>query len=132
MLAYGKEYGGTWKHPFIDAATAADLDRLAVDRFLIGTPDRIMRDLEPFVRQYGMTHVIFRLFTPGMPHATSCVSSSSWRGRFCPRSASSALSKRRPAAAFDALGVPRPVPRLRPGQDDVELADEALGTAGRS
>ena len=68
MLAYGKEYGGTWKHPFIDAATAADLDRLAVDRFLIGTPDRIVRDLEPFVRQYGMTHVIFRLFTPGMPH----------------------------------------------------------------
>jgi alkanesulfonate monooxygenase SsuD/methylene tetrahydromethanopterin reductase-like flavin-dependent oxidoreductase (luciferase family) len=68
MLAYGKEYGGTWKHPFIDAATAADLDRLAVDRFLIGTPDRIVRGLEPYVRDYGMTHVIFRLFTPGMPH----------------------------------------------------------------
>jgi alkanesulfonate monooxygenase SsuD/methylene tetrahydromethanopterin reductase-like flavin-dependent oxidoreductase (luciferase family) len=70
MLAYGKEYGGTWKHPFIDAATAADLDRLAVDRFLIGRPDRIVRGLEPYVRQYGMTHVIFRLFTPGMPHPT--------------------------------------------------------------
>jgi alkanesulfonate monooxygenase SsuD/methylene tetrahydromethanopterin reductase-like flavin-dependent oxidoreductase (luciferase family) len=70
MLAYGKEYGGTWKHPFIDAATAADLDRLAVDRFLIGTPDQIVRGLEPYVRQYGMTHVIFRLFTPGMPHPT--------------------------------------------------------------
>jgi alkanesulfonate monooxygenase SsuD/methylene tetrahydromethanopterin reductase-like flavin-dependent oxidoreductase (luciferase family) len=68
MLAYGKEYGGTWKHPFIDAATAGDLDRLAMDRFLIGTPDRVVRDLEPFVRRYGMTHVIFRLFTPGMPH----------------------------------------------------------------
>jgi alkanesulfonate monooxygenase SsuD/methylene tetrahydromethanopterin reductase-like flavin-dependent oxidoreductase (luciferase family) len=68
MLAYGKEYGGAWKHPFIDAATAADLDRLAANRFLIGTPDRIVRDLEPFVQQYGMTHVIFRLFTPGMPH----------------------------------------------------------------
>lgn len=68
MLAYGKEYGGTWKHPFIDAATAADLDRLAVDRFLVGTPDRIVRGLEPYVREYGMTHVIFRLFTPGMPH----------------------------------------------------------------
>ena len=64
MLAYGKEYGGTWKHPFIDTATAADLDRLAADRFLIGTPDRVVRDLEPFVRGYGMTHVIFRLFTP--------------------------------------------------------------------
>jgi probable F420-dependent oxidoreductase len=68
MLAYGKEYGGTWKHPFIDAATAADLDRLATDRFLLGTPDRIVRGLEPYVARYGMTHVIFRLFTPGMPH----------------------------------------------------------------
>jgi alkanesulfonate monooxygenase SsuD/methylene tetrahydromethanopterin reductase-like flavin-dependent oxidoreductase (luciferase family) len=68
MLAYGKEYGGAWKHPFIDAATAANLDQLAVDRFLIGTPDRIVRGLEPYVRRYGMTHVIFRLFTPGMPH----------------------------------------------------------------
>jgi alkanesulfonate monooxygenase SsuD/methylene tetrahydromethanopterin reductase-like flavin-dependent oxidoreductase (luciferase family) len=35
---------------------------------LIGPPDRIVRDLEPYVRDYGMTHVIFRLFTPGMPH----------------------------------------------------------------
>ncbi len=69
MLAYGKEYGGTWKHPFIDAAIAADLDRLMVDRFLIGTPDRIVRDLEPYVTRYGMTHLICRLFTPGMPHA---------------------------------------------------------------
>ena len=68
MLAYGKEYGGTWKHPFIDAATAADLDHLMVDRFLIGTPDRIVRGLEPYVREYGMTHLICRLFTPGMPH----------------------------------------------------------------
>jgi probable F420-dependent oxidoreductase len=69
MLAYGKEYGGTWKHPFIDAETAADLDRLMVDRFLIGTPEQIVRGLEPYVAQYGMTHLICRLFTPGMPHA---------------------------------------------------------------
>jgi alkanesulfonate monooxygenase SsuD/methylene tetrahydromethanopterin reductase-like flavin-dependent oxidoreductase (luciferase family) len=69
MLAYGKEYGGTWKHPFIDAETAADLDRLMVDRFLIGTPEQIVRGLQPYVAQYGMTHLICRLFTPGMPHA---------------------------------------------------------------
>jgi probable F420-dependent oxidoreductase len=68
MLAYGKEYGGAWKHPFIDADTAADLDRLAVDRFLVGTPEQVVRALEPYVTRYGTTHVIFRLFTPGMPH----------------------------------------------------------------
>ena len=69
MRAYGKEYGAAWKHPFIDAATAADLDRLRVDRFLIGTPDRVVRDLEPYVTRYGTTHLVCRLFTPGMPHA---------------------------------------------------------------
>ncbi len=69
MLAYGKEYGGAWRHPFIDAATAADFDRLRVDRFLVGTPDRIVGDLERYVREYGVTHLICRLFTPGMPHA---------------------------------------------------------------
>jgi probable F420-dependent oxidoreductase len=68
MRAYGKEYGGTWKHPFIDAETAADLDRLAADRFLLGTPERIVRGLRPYVDRYGASHVIFRLFTPGMPH----------------------------------------------------------------
>jgi len=69
MRAYAQEYGGTWRHPFIDAATAADLDRLKVDRFLVGTPDRIVQGLEPYVARYGMTHLICRLFTPGMPHA---------------------------------------------------------------
>jgi alkanesulfonate monooxygenase SsuD/methylene tetrahydromethanopterin reductase-like flavin-dependent oxidoreductase (luciferase family) len=68
MLAYGKEYGGTWQHPFIDAATASDLDRLAANRFLIGTPDRVIRDVQPFIREYGMTHLICRLYTPRMPH----------------------------------------------------------------
>jgi probable F420-dependent oxidoreductase len=70
MLAYGREYGAAWKHPFIDAATASDLERLRVDRFLIGTPDRVIRDVEPYVARYGMTHLILRMFTPGMPHAT--------------------------------------------------------------
>lgn len=68
-LAYGKEYGGTWKHPFIDAATAADFDRLAADRFLVGTPDAVVAGVERLVREYGMTHLICRMFTPGMPHA---------------------------------------------------------------
>jgi probable F420-dependent oxidoreductase len=67
-LAYGKEYGGTWKHPFIDAATAADFARLAADRFLVGTPEDVVRGVERLVREFGMTHLICRLFTPAMPH----------------------------------------------------------------
>jgi probable F420-dependent oxidoreductase len=69
MVAYRKEYAGGWKHPFIDAAIATDLDRVKRDRFLIGSPDQVIRDLRPFVAEYGATHLICRLFFPGMPHA---------------------------------------------------------------
>ena len=68
MEAYRKEYAGGWKHPFIEASMATDLDALMKNRFLIGGPDQIVRALRPFVEDYGMTHLICRLFFPGMPH----------------------------------------------------------------
>jgi probable F420-dependent oxidoreductase len=68
MVSYRKEYAGGWKHPFIDAAIATDLDTVKKDRFLIGGPDQVIKELRPFVEQYGMTHLICRLFFPGMPH----------------------------------------------------------------
>jgi len=68
MFSYRKEYAGGWKHPFIDASIATDLDALMKDRFLIGGPDQVIRAFRPFVEQYGMTHLICRLFFPGMPH----------------------------------------------------------------
>ena len=55
--------------PFIDASIATDLDTVKKDRFLIGGPDQVVRDLRPFVERYGATHLICRLFFPGMPHA---------------------------------------------------------------
>jgi probable F420-dependent oxidoreductase len=68
MVSYRKEYAGGWKHPFIDASIATDLDTVTKDRFLIGSPDHVVRALTPFVEQYGVTHLICRLFFPGMPH----------------------------------------------------------------
>jgi probable F420-dependent oxidoreductase len=68
MVSYRKEYAGGWKHPFIDASIATDLDGLMRNRFLIGGPDQVIRALKPFVEEYGMTHLICRLFFPGMPH----------------------------------------------------------------
>jgi probable F420-dependent oxidoreductase len=68
MVSYRKEYAGGWKHPFIDTAIATDLDTVKKDRFLIGGPDQVIKELRPFVEQYGMTHLICRLFFPGMPH----------------------------------------------------------------
>ena len=63
-----------------------DLDALTVDRFLIGGPDRSCETSSRSCAEYGMTHVIFRLFFPACRTGTSCARSSSWRGRSCPRS----------------------------------------------
>ncbi len=68
MVSYRKEYAGGWKHPFIDASIATDLDTVMKDRFLIGGPDQVIAALRPFVEQYGVTHLICRLFFPGLPH----------------------------------------------------------------
>ena len=68
MVSYRKEYAGGWRHPFIDASIATDLDGLMKQRFLIGGPDQVRKALEPFAKEYGLTHLICRLFFPGMPH----------------------------------------------------------------
>ncbi len=68
MISYRQEYAGGWRHPFIDASIATDLDRLMKDRFLIGAPDQVTAEIKRFVEVYGMTHLICRLFFPGMPH----------------------------------------------------------------
>jgi probable F420-dependent oxidoreductase len=68
MISYRKEYAGGWRHPFIDASIATDLEALMKNRFLIGGPDQVIRALKPFVSEYGMTHLICRVFFPGMPH----------------------------------------------------------------
>ena len=69
MVAYRREYAGGWRHPFIDASVATNLDKLMEDRFIIGGPEQCVRRLRRFVEQYGMTHLICRMFFPGMPHA---------------------------------------------------------------
>jgi probable F420-dependent oxidoreductase len=68
MVSYRQEYAGGWKHPFIDGAIANDLDALKQNRFLIGGPDQVISALRPFVTEYGATHLICRLFFPGLPH----------------------------------------------------------------
>jgi probable F420-dependent oxidoreductase len=69
MVAYRKEYAGGWRHPFIDASIATDLDKLMADRFIIGGPDQCIAQIRRFITEYGMTHLICRTFFPGMPHS---------------------------------------------------------------
>lgn len=68
MVAYRREYAGGWRHPFIDASIATDLDKLMEDRFIIGGPEQCIERIRRFVERYGMTHLICRTFFPGMPH----------------------------------------------------------------
>ncbi len=68
MISYRREYAGGWRHPFIDASIATDLDKLMADRFIIGGPDQCVAQVRRFVEDYGMTHLICRTFFPGMPH----------------------------------------------------------------
>lgn len=69
MVSYRQEYAGGWKHPFIDSSVATDLPSLMHDRFIIGGPDACRAQIRRYVEVYGMTHLICRLFFPGMPHA---------------------------------------------------------------
>lgn len=69
MISYRQEYAGGWRHPFIDSRIATDLEALRRDRFIIGSPEACIEQIRPYVENYGMTHLICRLFFPGMPHA---------------------------------------------------------------
>src|SRR5437899_11481714 len=39
MIAYRKEYAGGWRHPFMDASTATDMDRLMAGRLITAGPE---------------------------------------------------------------------------------------------
>ena len=39
------------------------------DRFIIGGPDQVRAQIQRFVAQYGVNHLICRTFFPGMEHA---------------------------------------------------------------
>jgi len=72
LINYRDEYGGGWQHPLIgqqDAAPVNQLEALALDRFIIGDPERCIQAIQRFIEVFGMNHLICRLYFPGMPHA---------------------------------------------------------------
>ena len=72
LINYRDEYGGGWEHPLIgkeDRSPTNQLDALSQDRFIIGNPDRCIRLIRRFVEALGVTHLICRLYFPGMPHS---------------------------------------------------------------
>ena len=72
LINYRDEYGGgKWKHPFIGTEDNAPVDQfeaISRDRFLVGSPDTVIRQAQKFVDTFGADHLIFRLYFPGIPH----------------------------------------------------------------
>jgi len=72
LINYRDEYGGgKWKHPLIgaeDTARVDQIDDISYDRFLVGSPDTVVRKLRNFESAFGVDHLICRLYFPGMPH----------------------------------------------------------------
>lgn len=68
---YTDEYGSTdWSHPLIEPEVAASFDRVAENRFLVGTPDQVIEQLRVFRDRFGVTHLGCRFHHPGMDHET--------------------------------------------------------------
>jgi alkanesulfonate monooxygenase SsuD/methylene tetrahydromethanopterin reductase-like flavin-dependent oxidoreductase (luciferase family) len=69
LAAYRDEYG-TWRHPIIgggDAAPVDSLQDLARDRFIIGSPETCIAQIQRFRERLGIDQLILRLSFPGMP-----------------------------------------------------------------
>lgn len=73
LAVYRDEYGGgQWQHPLIGHRDHAPLDQfgeLSRDRFLVGSPETIVSQIQHFVEAFGVDHLICRLFFPGISHA---------------------------------------------------------------
>ena len=72
LVNYRDEYGGGWQHPLIGTTDATPIDRLGAlsrDRFIIGSPETCIRQIQRFAEAFGMDHLICRLYFPGMSHA---------------------------------------------------------------
>ena len=72
LINYRDEYGGgVWKHPLIggeDPSSVSEFDAISRDRFFIGSPDRIIQQIQHFQSHVDFDHLICRLYFPGIPH----------------------------------------------------------------
>ncbi|MEO8391686.1 MAG: LLM class flavin-dependent oxidoreductase [Chloroflexota bacterium] len=71
LISYRDEYGGGWGHPLISKEASSSVNQLEVlgsDRFIIGSPETCIRQIQRFISTFGVDHLICRLYFPGLPH----------------------------------------------------------------
>jgi alkanesulfonate monooxygenase SsuD/methylene tetrahydromethanopterin reductase-like flavin-dependent oxidoreductase (luciferase family) len=64
---YLDEYGGEFSHPLMNADSVADFEELADDRFLYGTPEQIVAQIEDVRDRMDLDHLALRFHHSGMP-----------------------------------------------------------------
>jgi alkanesulfonate monooxygenase SsuD/methylene tetrahydromethanopterin reductase-like flavin-dependent oxidoreductase (luciferase family) len=73
MISYRDEYGGgKWKHLIIGSTDAAPVDQfeaLSRDRFIVGSAETVIRQIQRFQETFRMDHLICRLYFPGLPRS---------------------------------------------------------------
>ena len=64
---YKDEYGGEFSHPLMTADSVEDFEELADDRFIYGTPDQIVDQIEAVRDRFPLDHLALRFHHSGMP-----------------------------------------------------------------
>jgi alkanesulfonate monooxygenase SsuD/methylene tetrahydromethanopterin reductase-like flavin-dependent oxidoreductase (luciferase family) len=64
-----------WPHPMVKRPPGTlTIQRLAEERFILGTPAQCIEQIERFRQRLGLTHLICRLSFPGVPREASLAS----------------------------------------------------------
>lgn len=64
---YVDEYGGEFSHPLMTADAVEDFEALADDRFIYGTPDQVVEQIEDMRDRFPLDHLALRFHHSGMP-----------------------------------------------------------------
>ncbi|MFC6825148.1 LLM class flavin-dependent oxidoreductase [Halopelagius fulvigenes] len=64
---YIDEYGGEFSHPLMTADSVEDFEELADDRFIYGTPEQIIEQIESMRERFPLNQLTLRFHHSGMP-----------------------------------------------------------------
>ncbi|WP_435320997.1 LLM class flavin-dependent oxidoreductase [Haloarchaeobius sp. TZWSO28] len=64
---YLDEYGGEFSHPLMTADSVEDFHELADDRFIYGTPEQIIEQIEDMQDRFELNQLALRFHHSGMP-----------------------------------------------------------------
>ena len=71
LLSHYKAYAGRLKHPIISAENPDRLESasdVGLDRFIIGSPDDVIKQLRSYSEEFGVDHIVCGLASGGPPH----------------------------------------------------------------